>query len=195
MFVSKANLKDITNPLAPVSLGGNLTLQVNLTDKGEPGSSDQIAISLYDGSTLMYSSNWDGIQTVEMLLAGGNLVVHSGFSLGSVSAATAFNTGKKSTEIATGVDPEFNYSNLKVYPNPFSDRVRFEFVSSEDANAQIDIYDMIGRKIKTVFEGPVESGVHYNAEFKPQTIVSGMYMYRMTLGDKVYIGKVVYDNK
>ena len=42
VFVSKANLTDITDPLNPVSKGGSLTLQVNMTDKGEPGSSEPI---------------------------------------------------------------------------------------------------------------------------------------------------------
>jgi hypothetical protein len=182
MFVSKANLKDITNPLAPVSLGGNLTLQVNLTDKGEPGSSDQIAISLYDGSTLLYSSNWTGSATSEILLSGGNLVVHSGFSV----------TPTKSAEIATATAPVLQYSNLKVYPNPFNDRVRFEFVSPDAVNAQIYIYDMAGRRIETVFEGPVEGGVINKVDFIPRSIANGLYMYRMILGKTVYDGKIDY---
>jgi surface protein len=75
-FVSKANLTDVTNPAAPISLGGNLTLQVQMTDKGDPGSSDMIAFALYNGSALLFSSNWSGTKTVEQLLGGGNLVVH-----------------------------------------------------------------------------------------------------------------------
>jgi hypothetical protein len=75
-FRSKANLTDITNPLAPVSLGGNLTLQVTMTDKGEPGSSDTIGVTLWDGSKLVFSSEWRGSKTVEQLIGGGNLVVH-----------------------------------------------------------------------------------------------------------------------
>ena len=75
-FRSKANLTDVTNPLAPVSLGGNLTLQITLTDKGEPGSSDTIGITLWNGSKLFFSSDWKGAKTVETLLKGGNLVVH-----------------------------------------------------------------------------------------------------------------------
>ena len=75
-FISKANLTDVTNPAAPISLGGNLTLQIQMTDKGDPGSSDTLAIVLHDGSTLLISSNWNGTRTVEQLLGGGNLVVH-----------------------------------------------------------------------------------------------------------------------
>ena len=75
-FISKANLKDITDPNNSISLGGNLTLQMQMTDKGEPGSSDTISFALWDGSTLLFSSNWDGTRTIEQILGGGNLVVH-----------------------------------------------------------------------------------------------------------------------
>jgi hypothetical protein len=74
-FSGKANLKDITNPLAQISLGGNLTLNMMLTDKGEPGSSDTIGFTLWDGNTLLYSSNWSGTKTNEQILTGGNTQV------------------------------------------------------------------------------------------------------------------------
>jgi uncharacterized repeat protein (TIGR02543 family) len=75
-FRSKANLTDVTNPLAPISLGGNLTLQVTITDQGEPGSSDTVAFTLWSGNTLIFSSEWNGSKTLEQILGGGNLVVH-----------------------------------------------------------------------------------------------------------------------
>jgi hypothetical protein len=73
---SKATLTDITDPLHPISLGGNLSLQVTLTDKGEPGSADTIGVTLWNGSTLLFSSEWRGSKTVEGLFNGGNAVVH-----------------------------------------------------------------------------------------------------------------------
>jgi len=76
-FTSKANLTDITVETNPIALGGNLNMIVTMTDKGEPGSADTFAITLYDGSNnLLFSSNWSGTQTVEQLLGGGNTVVH-----------------------------------------------------------------------------------------------------------------------
>jgi hypothetical protein len=95
----------------------------------------------------------------------------------------------KSAEILV---PKVVFSDFKVYPNPFSDRVRFEFTSPVATQAQIDVYDMLGRKVQTVFEGPAEGGVTYNVYFKPETVISGMYIYRMTLGQAVYNGKLVY---
>jgi len=100
--------------------------------------------------------------------------------------------GTKSSEIATNISPDVEKANLKVYPNPFSDRLRFEFVSPESVNARIDLYDMTGRMVKTIFELPIEGGTMYNAEFKPDVIISGMYIYRMTMGEAIFNGKVVF---
>jgi len=75
-FRSKANLTDITDPLHPVGVGSNLTLQATMTDKGEPGSSDTIGITLWNGTTLVFSSSWTGATTGETLLSGGNTAVH-----------------------------------------------------------------------------------------------------------------------
>lgn len=75
-FNSKANIQDITDPLIPISIDGNAALQMTLTDNGEPGSSDSIAITLWNkNGGLWYSSNWDGTKTIEQNLDGGNLVV------------------------------------------------------------------------------------------------------------------------
>ena len=75
-FSGKAGITDITNPALPVAVDGNASLQVGLTDKGEPGSNDSIAITLWDKSgKLWFSSNWSGAKTVEQTLGGGNLAI------------------------------------------------------------------------------------------------------------------------
>jgi hypothetical protein len=83
-FNGKATIRDITDPLAPVSLDGNATLQVKMTDNGSPGSADTIAVTVWNkNGGLWFASNWDGKKTVEQLLGGGNLEVHSGGSGGA----------------------------------------------------------------------------------------------------------------
>jgi len=77
IFNGKANIQDITNPNNPISVDGNATLQVTLTDRGEPGSNDSIAITVWNKSGgVWFASKWDGAKTVEQTIAGGNLVVH-----------------------------------------------------------------------------------------------------------------------
>jgi hypothetical protein len=75
-FNGKANIQDITNPLAPIPVDGNASLIMTLTDAGEPGSSDQIAVTLFnkDGG-VWFVSKWSGVKAVEQILQGGNLQV------------------------------------------------------------------------------------------------------------------------
>src|SRR6185436_8149671 len=70
-FISKANLQDITNPNFPIALFGNLTLQTTITDNGEPGNNDKIGITLLNGNTLLFSSNWVTTLTTELFVLGG----------------------------------------------------------------------------------------------------------------------------
>jgi hypothetical protein len=82
VFTAKANITNITDPAHPVSLdnGGNSTLQVTMTDRGEPGSADSIAITLLNKSGGMsFSSDWNGVKTIEQVLGkgAGNLQVHN----------------------------------------------------------------------------------------------------------------------
>ena len=76
VWTGKGALTDITDPLIPISLGGNNTFQMEIIDRGEPGSSDSIGINLWnDAGGLLHSSNWNGTQTVLQTIGGGNLVV------------------------------------------------------------------------------------------------------------------------
>jgi hypothetical protein len=62
----------ITNRLTPISVDGNATLQVVMTDKGEPGSSDAVGITIWNKTGgLWFASKWDGTKTVEQLLGRG----------------------------------------------------------------------------------------------------------------------------
>jgi uncharacterized delta-60 repeat protein len=77
-FNGKASIQDITNPLFPQSVDGNATLQVTMTDNGEPGTYDATGITVWNKSGgLWFASNWDGTRTQEQILAGGNLRVNT----------------------------------------------------------------------------------------------------------------------
>ena len=80
-FNGKANIRDITDPLNPISIDGNATLQVTMTDNGQSG--DMIGTTVWNKEGgLWFSSNFPTAsppKTVEQPLGaspgGGNLVV------------------------------------------------------------------------------------------------------------------------
>jgi hypothetical protein len=50
-------------------------------------------------------------------------------------------------------------------PNPFSDRIRFALQSGISGKGSLDLYNILGQKVKTVFEGYVEAGKTRNIEY------------------------------
>jgi hypothetical protein len=91
-FEAKANLTDVTDEDAPVVIGGNYVLQMRMDDVSDDGDLDVVSFALWDirrtgngqnattTQHMLFSSNWDGQQTLLQQLAGGNLMVHSGRS-------------------------------------------------------------------------------------------------------------------
>jgi len=76
-FTGKANIRDVTDPSAPIAVDGNATLIITMDDNGEPGSGDTLGIAVYSKTGgLWFSSNWTGTTTAEQNLDGGNLIVH-----------------------------------------------------------------------------------------------------------------------
>jgi len=92
----------------------------------------------------------------------------------------------------TDISEPKTYGTLKVYPNPFSDKLRFELMAKESVNAQIDIYDITGRLIKTIFEQPIQADYKYEAIFEPDVEITGFYIYRVIIGDNITNGKVIF---
>lgn len=49
---------------------------MRLTDNGEPGEFDTLSLTSWDDGVLLFSSQWDGVQSVEQPVGGGSLQVH-----------------------------------------------------------------------------------------------------------------------
>src|SRR5262249_19209024 len=86
-FTGKATVQDVTDPNNVVSIDGNATLQLELYDNGS-GSTDTIGITVLNKNGGLYFSNdWNGTQTVQQTLGGGNLQIILGQLLAGERAA------------------------------------------------------------------------------------------------------------
>ncbi|WP_320111530.1 SdrD B-like domain-containing protein [Draconibacterium orientale] len=88
--------------------------------------------------------------------------------------------------------PTLEASALKVFPNPFTDKVTFEFVSGRDAYGVLEIYNIFGQRVDRIMDRPVQRGVMNRIEYEPEHDVSGIYLYRLDLDGKIQIGRIVY---
>jgi hypothetical protein len=94
---------------------------------------------------------------------------------------------------AVRLETDSNSDLLKIYPNPFSEKVTFEFVSQKNAHAVLDIQNIVGQRVKTVMDEQVKEGILNRVEYQPNDQASGIFIYRLMLDDEVVTGKIVYN--
>jgi len=67
------------------------------------------------------------------------------------------------------------------YPNPFNPVTTIPYALPEKSKVKIELYDMLGRKIKMLLNTEKNAG-YYNYEFKADNLASGVYIYRIQAG-------------
>lgn len=76
------------------------------------------------------------------------------------------------------------------YPNPFNPSSTIRFGVPEQAPVQLEVFDILGRKVMTLLNGEMKQPGRYNINFDGRTLASGMYVYRLVIGDKVLSQKM-----
>ena len=70
-------------------------------------------------------------------------------------------------------------------PNPFNPQTTIEFTLYGAGVAQIDIYDVLGRRVETLGRRPYQAGIH-RVTWRPGAAVpSGVYYYRLLVDGRV----------
>jgi hypothetical protein len=90
------------------------------------------------------------------------------------------------------VNPE-SLSDIKAYPNPFSDKLNIEFTLPQDSKVKLELLSVTGQLLN-VLEGDVKAGELQKAEFNAGGISRGMVIYRLQSEQKAYYGRVVMMN-
>jgi photosystem II stability/assembly factor-like uncharacterized protein len=80
----------------------------------------------------------------------------------------------------TGILPE-NISLLQNYPNPFNASTIITYDIPQPALISLDIYDLLGRKVESLFDGIQPSGEH-SLIWNAGGLSSGVYFYKLTAG-------------
>jgi len=87
-----------------------------------------------------------------------------------------------------------NGLSFKVYPNPFSAVAHLEFRSAMDSHVQVDLLDLTGRVVKSIFEGDVRQDASTTLEINSDELRNGIYIMKIksdqdTYNQRVFIQK------
>lgn len=84
---------------------------------------------------------------------------------------------------------------LQNYPNPFNPATSIRFAVPSRQAVQLVIYDLLGRKVKTLLDEEVEAGEHAvswdGSNESGRIVASGLYVYRMRTDKFVEVRKMM----
>lgn len=166
-LVCKANLKNLTTG---EDLGGGHSLELKMSDNGEPGTGDLLAISLYktDG-TLLFSSDWTGKATREKGILSGNIRVSGGYT---ATATVAAQESARSEEAARGL-------TVTVMPNPSQTHFTLQLASSRSEGLSLRLLDMGGKVLEVRRGIAVNSTLTLGGDLRP-----GRYVLEVVQGSE-----------
>ena len=122
-----------------------------------------------------------------------------GETLANVSGIFNFSYGTYKIQIRDmadlgqlGIDDDFagvarEFALYPNYPNPFNPETRIRFQLAENSNVRLMIYDVLGRKVRTLVSKRMDAGHHVlnwnGLNDAGADVASGMYVYRIKAGD------------
>jgi len=75
------------------------------------------------------------------------------------------------------------------YPNPFNPVTRIDYQIPATSDVSLEVFDLLGRHLHTLVDGHKQAG-HHSAAFDGTNLSSGIYVYRLTVGNTVQTRKL-----
>ncbi len=178
------------NIVQKVYIDGELAAEAEGTDEvvdnggddmwigGRPNDADGLSsikwVGLFDNFRY-----WDVALTEEQIVYLANMEGPNGGSVG----------------VADKVETPAEFALAANYPNPFNPTTTISFSLDKTQDVSVDVYDLLGHKIKTLVSGVQTAGVHtlqWDAtDESGQRVSSGVYLYRLNAGDRVETRKMM----
>jgi len=82
-------------------------------------------------------------------------------------------------------------ATISNFPNPFNPTTTLRYNLAKDSEVTLTIYDMLGRKVRTLVNGFQKSG-SYKVSFDATNLATGLYIYQLKTGLEVVNGQMLY---
>jgi uncharacterized protein (TIGR03790 family) len=82
-----------------------------------------------------------------------------------------------------GSNESLDFALHQNFPNPFNPTTTIRFVIPTAGKVLLKIYDVTGREVATLVDTDLPAGTHQR-EFDGSALASGMYIYKLTTGEK-----------
>ncbi len=108
-------------------------------------------------------------------------------------STTSSTTSQTQTLTSRINDLKIGQASVKAFPNPFNDKVKFVVTAPESGSGSLEVFNLLGQKVKTVFVGRIQTGAN-TFEVNLPTVKSAQLVYILRMGDKQVSGKLLQLN-
>ena len=79
---------------------------------------------------------------------------------------------------------------LQNHPNPFNPTTKIRFGLPQAAEVRVEVYNILGEKMATVWNGYLSSGYH-SVDFNAANLPSGVYIYQLQAEGFVEVKRMI----
>ena len=81
--------------------------------------------------------------------------------------------------------------NISAFPNPLNAQTTIEFVSAEDLNGTLEVFNVTGVKIAVLYNGEIKAGQKYSFNYNAENLAAGMYFARLSTNNGTAVQNIV----
>ena len=133
---------------------------------------------LKDGSTLIGWGINDSL-TVTEVAPDGSTAFEMAFPNGHYNYRAYKFVPDEFRSVELSYSPTLRILLGQNYPNPITTSSTINFTTNEPITCKLEIYDGLGRVVKTLFDGRVEAG-EYSSTFYTEKLPQGLYICKLT---------------
>jgi PKD repeat protein len=130
----------------------------------------------------------NAVDVINRSFDGG--AVFLGYYPSPKTCASNFNRDMTTAANANNIE-SVNKLSVTAYPNPFTNKVKFSVISPVSGMATLDVYNIVGQKLKTVYQGYLYSGVEQLIDYNVPSSFKGALIYKLKIGTSEINGKLV----
>jgi len=110
---------------------------------------------------------------------------------GACPAPVAVAGNVRTTQASVATTTQVDGLQVSAYPNPFNEVVKFTIQSKVSGKAQLEVYNMLGQKVKTVYSGFIQANKAQVVEFRAGAAAHQSLLYILKIGDNQVTGKLL----
>jgi sugar lactone lactonase YvrE len=180
---------NVTAPATPQNLtvlNGNAQVTLKW---GKNAEKDLVRYRIYSGTSSNPTTKVDSSSSADTTkiitgLTNGTKYYFRVTAVNVYGMESGYSSEVSATPSPTGVEMDGSniptvYSLSQNYPNPFNPATTIKFGLPEASAVSLKIYDVLGREVATLVNGPLTAG-YYSYDWNASGLSSGMYVYRIT---------------